>query len=102
MLSRSHNTRKNSNAGGSNKIKSSLCRKYSENGYCPYGIKCQFAHGLEELRCNVDENSYKTKVCNSFLKKSYCSYGLRCNFAHNIPKNPVNEEQEMSEKTVFS
>lgn len=28
------------------KAKSSLCRNYSESGYCPYGVKCQFAHGI--------------------------------------------------------
>lgn len=37
-----------------NKAKSSLCRNFSEKGYCPYGYKCQFAHGIEELKCNVD------------------------------------------------
>ena len=29
------------------KAKSSLCRNFSEKGYCPYGYKCQFAHGIE-------------------------------------------------------
>lgn len=80
---------KNIGCGGSNsknnKMKSSLCRNFSEKGYCPYGFKCQFAHGLEELRCNVDENSYKTKPCNSFWKKGCCPYGFRCNFSHSIP-----------------
>ena len=41
-------------SGAKNKAKSSLCRNYSEKGYCPYGYKCQFAHGIEELKCNVD------------------------------------------------
>lgn len=27
------------------KLKSSLCRNYARSGYCPYGAKCQFAHG---------------------------------------------------------
>ena len=64
------------------KIKSSLCRNFSEKGYCPYGYKCQFAHGIEELKCNTDENAYKTKPCTSYWKKGYCTYGLRCNFSH--------------------
>lgn len=29
-----------------NKAKSSLCRNFSEKGFCPYGFKCQFAHGI--------------------------------------------------------
>ena len=64
------------------KAKSSLCRNFSEKGYCPYGYKCQFAHGIEELKCNADENSYKTKPCISFWRKGCCPYGLRCNFSH--------------------
>ena len=30
-----------------NKMKSSLCKNFSEKGCCPYGHKCQFAHGIE-------------------------------------------------------
>ena len=67
---------------GRSKVKTSLCKKYAETGSCPYGFKCQFAHGLIELRCNVDENSYKTKPCNSYFKKGLCMYGDRCNFSH--------------------
>lgn len=78
-----------------NKAKSSLCRNFSEKGFCPYGLKCQFAHGIEELRCNVDENSYKTKPCNSFWRKGHCSYGLRCNFSHSqCQENSVAPKEE--------
>ena len=52
-------------------------------GYCPYGFKCQFAHGVEELQCNHNLNHhYKTKICNAFTKKGYCAFGDRCNFIH--------------------
>lgn len=27
------------------KLKSSLCKNYAIQGFCPYGKKCQFAHG---------------------------------------------------------
>ena len=27
-----------------------LCSTYSRTGGCPYGHKCQFAHGVEDLR----------------------------------------------------
>lgn len=30
--------------------KTELCEKFQENGDCPYGLKCQFAHGEKELR----------------------------------------------------
>lgn len=29
----------------SNKCKRSLCKNFTEQMYCPYGDKCQFAHG---------------------------------------------------------
>jgi hypothetical protein len=65
------------------KIKSSLCKNFTEKGFCPYGQKCQFAHGTQELRINYDaNNSYKTKPCNAFFKKGHCQYGYRCNFVH--------------------
>lgn len=37
---------------GRSKLKSSLCKNFANRGFCPYGKKCQFAHGPEELRCN--------------------------------------------------
>lgn len=36
-----------------NKVKSSLCKNFTQTGLCPYGDKCQFAHGTQELRCNA-------------------------------------------------
>jgi hypothetical protein len=69
--------------GGNTKAKSSLCRNYMEKGTCPYGAKCQFAHGPVELKCNSDQQmSYKTRPCHAFAKKGYCCYGSRCNFLH--------------------
>jgi len=30
--------------------KTELCRSFNKTGYCRYGLKCQFAHGIQELR----------------------------------------------------
>lgn len=30
--------------------KTELCRSFEETGYCRYGLKCQFAHNVNELR----------------------------------------------------
>ena len=76
----------NHSSNPNQKMKTSLCRKFSETGYCPYGTKCQFAHGLAELRCVTDENKYKTKSCHSFSRKGFCQYGPRCNFVHNTAR----------------
>jgi len=70
-------------SSSNNKVKSSLCKNFTQTGLCPYADKCQFAHGTHELRCNAEMNiSYKTKYCNSFLNKKCCIYGFRCNFIH--------------------
>jgi hypothetical protein len=68
---------------GCSKAKSSLCKNFMEKGSCPYGGKCQFAHGPLELRINMEHNrSYKTKGCHAFAKKGFCCFGSRCNFIH--------------------
>jgi len=55
------------NKVSNSKAKSSLCRNFMEKGLCPYGSKCQFAHGTEELKCNTDQQmAYKTRQCHSF------------------------------------
>lgn len=28
--------------------KTKVCKKYSMNGYCPYGVRCQFIHDTTE------------------------------------------------------
>ena len=70
-------------AGSNNKVKTTLCRNFIRDGYCPYNDKCQFAHGVDELKCNSQQKSqYKTKICPNFSKKNFCPYGARCNYKH--------------------
>ena len=58
------------------KLKNELCVNYLKYGTCRYNIKCQFAHGTEELRQNKNVNiKYKTKKCNSFFVRGFCTYG---------------------------
>ena len=80
----------NSPMKSNEKVKTSLCRKFCEKGYCPYGNKCQFAHGVAELRCVTDEHKYKTKKCISYSKNGYCQYGPRCNFLHQTSTQAIN------------
>ena len=82
-LSTQESPRQNSSQPTTYKEKSQLCKKFVENGYCPYEKKCKFAHGLHELKKNQQANSkYKTKTCGGFLQEGYCPYGNRCNFIH--------------------
>ena len=79
------------------KYKTTLCKKYSADQGCPYGDKCQFAHGAQELRLfsgqNIPQNvlnlnksqsflNYKIVKCKNWEKDKTCKYGAHCTFAH--------------------
>ncbi|KAL5219294.1 hypothetical protein ABZP36_019978 [Zizania latifolia] len=61
--------------------KTELCNKW-ERGVCPYGVRCRFAHGLQELRPVIRHPRYKTLPCQMFAAASGCPYGHRCHFRH--------------------
>lgn len=67
----------------STRYKTELCRTYEESGTCKYGTKCQFAHGLDELRGISRHPKYKTELCRTFHTIGFCPYGARCHFIHN-------------------
>ena len=69
------------NSKNYNKYKTELCRTYEEKGYCPYGGKCRFAHGKEDLVPRETQPMMK-KRCNGFWMNGCCSYGRRCRFGH--------------------
>ena len=68
------------------KYKTELCKKFQSTGKCPYGHKCRFAHGKEELLSKTLGVNYKKKPCKTFYEKGYCPYGSRCNFQHDERK----------------
>lgn len=72
-----------STASSSSRYKTELCRSFTENGLCKYGSKCQFAHGVEELRDLNRHPKYKTEPCRTFHTIGFCPYGIRCHFVHN-------------------
>lgn len=86
------------------KYKTELCKKFEGTGYCPYGKKCKFAHGKEELNEKYLSNKrrYKSKKCNSFHSVMTCPYGSRCMFAHE--ERPLEELKQNNyyEKFLFS
>lgn len=75
----------------SSRYKTELCRPYQENGTCKYGDKCQFAHGMKELRTITRHPKYKTDLCRTYHSSGFCPYGPRCHFIHNL------EEQQSSQ-----
>ena len=48
------------------KYKTELCKKFQSTGKCPYGHKCRFAQGKEELICKLQGLNYKKKPCKTF------------------------------------
>jgi len=72
-----------------NLYKTELCRSWMETGVCPYGSKCQFAHGREELRPVKRHPKYKTEICRTFHTTGTCPYGKRCRFIHDPAERSV-------------
>ena len=80
------------------RYKTTLCKKFANGQGCPYGDKCQFAHGAQELRMNnvqgIPQNmlnlnksqnsllNYKIVKCKNWDKDGTCKYGAHCTFAH--------------------
>lgn len=77
-----------------NLYKTELCRSWQETGSCRYGSKCQFAHGMEELRPVLRHPKYKTEICRTFHTLGTCPYGTRCRFIHN--RDPILPGQRLS------
>merc|ERR1712045_696173 len=66
------------------RYKTEMCRPFQENGSCKYGEKCQFAHGVQELRTVSRHPKYKTDLCRTYHSVGFCPYGPRCHFVHNL------------------
>jgi len=61
--------------------KTKLCKKYSTNGYCPYGMRCQFIHEMpQEKQVNAPEfkpaNQQQTSVQKSEDMKKKAAAGV--------------------------
>ncbi|QID83487.1 Member of the CCCH zinc finger [Saccharomyces pastorianus] len=67
--------------------KTELCESFTIKGFCKYSNKCQFAHGLNELKFKKKSNNYRTKPCINWAKLGYCPYGKRCCFKHGDDKD---------------
>ncbi|XP_072346360.1 mRNA decay activator protein ZFP36L1-like isoform X1 [Scyliorhinus torazame] len=88
------------------RYKTELCRPFQESGICRYGDKCQFAHGLGELRILSRHPKYKTELCRTFHSCGICPYGARCHFVHNPEEErasrPLSARPRLRQSTSFS
>ncbi|KAI9270123.1 hypothetical protein EDC94DRAFT_598181 [Helicostylum pulchrum] len=108
--------------------KTRLCERFETEGTCPYGAKCNFAHGITELRGRDQEDRgvlsvpiptvvctnqmmdagnqlFKTKLCEKFIKEKFCQYGPKCHFAHGeneLKERPKKEEAEVAVTLIHS
>jgi len=63
--------------------KTELCKLHMIGKQCPYGDKCNFAHGENELKSrSFTHPNYKTVKCRNFYMDGYCCFGARCQFIH--------------------
>uniref|UniRef100_UPI00358F0FEB mRNA decay activator protein ZFP36L2-A-like n=1 Tax=Myxine glutinosa TaxID=7769 RepID=UPI00358F0FEB len=93
-----NNNVSNNNNNNSSRYKTELCRPFQESGACKYGDKCQFAHGLHELRALVRHPKYKTELCRTFHTIGFCPYGPRCHFIHNADEKRVADPPRLAQK----
>lgn len=65
------------------KEKTELCKNWETYGWCKFGDRCSFAHGVHELRVRTDmAPTFKSKQCKQFSETMFCPYGSRCQFIH--------------------
>ncbi|KAM9934484.1 hypothetical protein OXX80_005923 [Metschnikowia pulcherrima] len=62
--------------------KTELCASFMKSGACPYGGKCQFAHGEAELKSVARPSNWRSKPCANWARSGSCRYGNRCCFKH--------------------
>lgn len=101
-ISSAEEERRRNNIANSSRYKTELCRPFEENGTCKYGDKCQFAHGLHELRQLTRHPKYKTELCRTFHTIGFCPYGPRCHFIHNAEEKRIPLERSHSLTTPLS
>ncbi|KAJ1413401.1 Zinc finger, CCCH-type [Sesbania bispinosa] len=69
------------------KVKTQLCRRFRQ-GMCTLGSKCNYAHGMGELR-RPSFQEHRPKLCRLFLRNKHCTYGHTCRFLHSTAAESV-------------
>ncbi|CAM8939439.1 unnamed protein product [Rhodiola kirilowii] len=104
-------------------FKTRVCAKF-KLGLCRNGEKCNFAHGVEDLRQpppnwqelvggreedrgmgNWDDEqriALKMKLCKKFSNGEVCPYGDRCNFLHEDPNRFKDDSVRLRESSAIN
>ena len=57
---------------GKIKYKTSMCTVFMEQGFCPRGENCAFAHSAKQLmEAQARDPKYKTMLCEAWKSKGY-------------------------------
>ena len=67
------------------RYKTVLCRTFERHGSCPYAEKCQYAHGIDELRATprwMGLSPSFGRVCQWYATTGECPYGYFCKYPH--------------------
>lgn len=74
--------------------KTIMCKEYlNNNGICHRGVKCQFAHGNQDLRDPKDHPLYKTSICKHFFETNECPRGQSCYHAHSLSEVKIKKSK---------
>jgi hypothetical protein len=76
--------------------RTTMCTNFLQSGSCPYGNRCEFAHGdgwplfdgtatVDHVQpCSRTTNArYKTLPCRHWHEFGQCPYAMKCVFTHN-------------------
>jgi len=68
---------------GKIKYKTSMCTVFMEQGFCPRGEACGFAHSANQLmEAQARDPKYKTAICEVWKANGSCDRGSNCIYAH--------------------
>ena len=60
-----------------------MCKSWARGLNCPFGDKCAFAHGEEQLQKKTHvAKQFRMTLCKSYAQQGFCKYGARCQFQH--------------------
>ncbi|KAL3308866.1 mRNA decay activator protein zfp36 [Cichlidogyrus casuarinus] len=72
------------------RYKTELCRLGTSMQSCPFGRRCNYAHGIEELRLGDKHPLFKTVMCEAYHVAGLCPFGTNCVFIHNETEFQLN------------
>ena len=82
-------------------FKTELCDTFEKSGYCPYGEKCQFAHGKREMHSVLRPKKWKTRMCKNWIESGHCRYGKRCCYKHGEGDDGSNVQHQLPSISVL-